>query len=339
MNEINLKNVFMDDESKMIYEYRHLFNQTGNLEYINKMCNLVLEYRNIDFESRWKKYCKKNLVIFGCGAISEELYKILKLSNKEVDYFCDNNKERWGKRFIDKEVISPSQLKEIHKDSSIIIGTSIPTYIKQIKEQLFQMGFTEDDILFSCDDIGRQYFDLPELQLKEIEYFVDAGSFNGDDTLNFLKYCKNSKGIYIFEPDEKNLNVCKKRLSKVENIELYPYGLWNKRENISFSAGKSGSSRIQYGEDDMIECISLDEILDQKEVSYIKMDIEGAEMNALVGARDTIKHFRPKLAICVYHEQDDIYRIPEYLLKLIPDYQLYLRHYSMGTLETVLYAI
>lgn len=219
-----------------------------------------------------------------------------------------------------KIVISPLQLKEMYREVAVIIGTPILTYINQITKQLLDMGFKEEDILFLCKDMGRQYFDLPELNLSEIDYFVDAGCFNGNDTLSFLEHCKNAKGAYIFEPDEKNLIIGKKQLQGIENLNLYPDALWDKKETISFSAENTGSSHIQSIGDNTLDCVSLDEVLDGKTVSYIKMDIEGSELNVLIGAKETIKRWRLKLAICVYHKKEDIYKIPQCLLKLVPDY-------------------
>ena len=72
---------------------------------------------------------------------------------------------------------------------------------------------------------------------------------------------------------------------------------------------------------------------------FIKMDIEGAELAALEGAQNCIREQHPKLIICVYHKPEDIIEIPAYILSLCPDYKLYLRHYSLGHTETVLYAV
>jgi len=74
-------------------------------------------------------------------------------------------------------------------------------------------------------------------------------------------------------------------------------------------------------------------------VTYIKMDIEGAELNALKGAANTIKKNKPRLAICVYHKPEDILEIPVFLSELVPSYQFYLRHHSQYYIETVLYAV
>jgi hypothetical protein len=69
------------------------------------------------------------------------------------------------------------------------------------------------------------------------------------------------------------------------------------------------------------------------------MDIEGAELNALKGAEQIIKRYKPKLAICIYHKPEDIWTIPNLLLEFVPDYQFYIRHYSLTCFETVLYAL
>ena len=74
-------------------------------------------------------------------------------------------------------------------------------------------------------------------------------------------------------------------------------------------------------------------------VTFIKMDIEGAELEALKGSSKIIKKYMPKLAISLYHKKDDILEIPLYIKELVPEYKLYIRHYSNAGVETVLYAV
>lgn len=74
-------------------------------------------------------------------------------------------------------------------------------------------------------------------------------------------------------------------------------------------------------------------------MSFIKMDIEGADLEALKGCQNTIRRYHPKLAISVYHKPEDIIEIPCYIKELVPEYRLYLRHYGNGDTETVLYAL
>lgn len=89
----------------------------------------------------------------------------------------------------------------------------------------------------------------------------------------------------------------------------------------------------------VIETTSIDEILDGGEATYIKMDIEGAEYEALLGAKKTIKNYKPKLAISIYHKRCDIWEIPILLLSYNSDYKFYLRTYSFSGNDTVLYAL
>ncbi len=102
-----------------------------------------------------------------------------------------------------------------------------------------------------------------------------------------------------------------------------------------------GSARVSESGSVEIETVTIDEIADPADpVTFIKLDVEGSELNALRGGAKTIRASLPRLAICVYHKRDDIVTIPDYILSLSPDYKLYLRHHSWFTYnETVLYAI
>lgn len=71
----------------------------------------------------------------------------------------------------------------------------------------------------------------------------------------------------------------------------------------------------------------------------LKMDIEGAELSALAGARESIRKWKPKLAICIYHKKEDLWEIAEYILGIEPEYRLYMRNYEDTATELVLYAV
>ena len=88
-----------------------------------------------------------------------------------------------------------------------------------------------------------------------------------------------------------------------------------------------------------INANSLDNVLfDAVPATFIKIDIEGAELKTIEGAENIIKKYRPKLAICAYHKGDDIFEIPLAIKKLVLEYILYLRQHSDSLLDTVLYA-
>lgn len=108
---------------------------------------------------------------------------------------------------------------------------------------------------------------------------------------------------------------------------------------LRFSDLETTDSRITDTGTVSIDARKLDDVLQGKKVTFIKMDIEGAELAALRGAEKIIREQRPRLAICVYHKPEDIWEIPSLILSCNPDYRLYLRHYSITETETVLYAI
>ena len=113
----------------------------------------------------------------------------------------------------------------------------------------------------------------------------------------------------------------------------------NKKETLHFQSGASGASRIIEDGDSSIEVNCLDAMLNKEPITFIKMDLEGAEYNALLGAEKTIKEYKPKLAISIYHKPEDIWELPQLILKMNPDYHFYFGHYSIAAAETVLYTL
>lgn len=88
-----------------------------------------------------------------------------------------------------------------------------------------------------------------------------------------------------------------------------------------------------------LEVTSVDNVLSGNKATFIKMDIEGSELEALKGCRRTIEMYHPKLAVCVYHREEDIFEIPKFILECYQGYRFFLRHYAHSASETVLYAI
>ena len=126
-----------------------------------------------------------------------------------------------------------------------------------------------------------------------------------------------------------------------KSVICWPYGLSDKEGKVWFSSGDSSSSMQDNGQVNDEEGIvrKLDDVLKNEDVTFIKMDIEGAEMSALRGGRNIIQMQKPKLAICIYHSPGDMLDIPVYLKKLVPEYKIYIRHYTDMMLETVCYAV
>lgn len=159
---------------------------------------------------------------------------------------------------------------------------------------------------------GEQYFCLEEFQqaLTEEESLIDGGAYIGDTLERFIFHTKNNyNAIYCFEPDLDNFNLLVKSIEDKEliNVNAYPMGLWDKREKLHFEQGRAAGSTISEFGGTTIDVTSIDDIIDdEKNVTYIKLDVEGAELKALEGASNTIKRYRPKLAVCIYHRPEDL---------------------------------
>lgn len=197
----------------------------------------------------------------------------------------------------------------------------------------FDLSFMEG---FS-NDHAAQYFDesvLPEL--KDM-VFVDGGGYVGDTAKELIKNYPDYKKIYLIEPIAENLCIAKRDLGAYENILFIESGLSNKKAELFFHEEKSFSAL--YGSGTQSVMVDRLESLIDECVDYIKLDIEGAELEALEGASSLIKRDRPILAVCIYHRAEHWYRIPELVLSLCPEYRVYLRHYMEGIFESVLYFI
>lgn len=154
----------------------------------------------------------------------------------------------------------------------------------------------------------------------------------------FFRHSKKGRA-YVFEPNPAQFAALKQNLREYKNAEIFPYGAYDQNMTLRFSDLETTDSRITDTGTVSIDARKLDDVLQGKKVTFIKMDIEGAELAALRGAEKIIREQRPKLAICVYHKPEDIWEIPSLILSYNPDYRLYLRHYSITEAETVLYAI
>lgn len=182
-----------------------------------------------------------------------------------------------------------------------------------------------------------QYFE--DFMEYRNEFFVDAGGYDGDTTEEFIKRYPDYKKIFFFEPSKKNILAAKLRLHGLRDIDFRPLGLSNDKGALYFNADAGSASCIAQDKGELISAVTLDEELRDEKITFIKMDLEGWEMNALLGAKQTIKNQKPKLAIAVYHAAKDFREIPKYILGINPNYKIYLRHYTQGWSETVMFFV
>jgi FkbM family methyltransferase len=188
------------------------------------------------------------------------------------------------------------------------------------------------------------YFPSDIYKYLDSEVFVDCGAFTGDTIQAYMQRQQQSfKKIIAIEPDPINCQLLGKFVSGFPSqmqtkIEIKQNAVGFKREKVLFNVTGSAASSVGSGEF-QVECIPLDDLLMQDQPTFIKMDIEGAEIEALLGGRKTISHNLPVLAICVYHCQEHLWKIPALIKSFSDGYNLFLRRYSDECWELVCYAV
>lgn len=191
-----------------------------------------------------------------------------------------------------------------------------------------------------------QYFDEEIVHLTENEYFVDCGAYKGDTIRTlFERLGERGKSAYVlaFEPDTYNFGCLKKYLEKKglsDRVRCLKLGTWSGADSLSFRSNTEEGCMIIDNGDSVIKVNSIDNVENSgRRVTFIKMDVEGAEYDSLVGAKETIEKYHPRLAISIYHSDEDMVRIAEYLMREYPFYKFYIRHYTWFYADTVFYAI
>ena len=343
-----------DDQSKDIFESRLLYSISNDIGHINEIVNKYLpsikplySKENIGnfVEFIRDSYKNKKIIIYGAGKVGQIIEQLLK--NVKIECFSDINVDLQDRGVNGIPVISPQTLVSQYCKNSVVILAVWKQYHKSLIELFTKNGMAETDIVNGLDFINfqenydNQYFEPNLINYVNNEIFVDAGSFDFNSSIQLAKRCKTLRKIYAFEPDRKNIETCRKQINAFTECEvkLFEAGLWNCNDILNFNLYGGGGSCIVETGNTQVQVVALDDVIEKDGVTFIKMDIEGAELEALKGATKTIKRFRPKLAISLYHKPQDIIDIPEYLIDLNQGYKLFIRHYTNWTVDTILYAL
>lgn len=182
---------------------------------------------------------------------------------------------------------------------------------------------------------------------QEDEVFVNCGAYHGEEAFQFVKYLheygiQRYQKIFCIEADPTNAEQMRTALKSLENVEIIEAGVWDQAGTFRMSSGQDSTSRIMDEGETKIQVRMIDDILEGEKVTcpiFIKMDIEGSELKALRGAEKTIREYKPRLAVCIYHKPEDIVEIPKYIDSLRKDYKFYIRNHSRYGVDTVLYAV
>lgn len=201
-----------------------------------------------------------------------------------------------------------------------------------------QEGNIDSDIRYCTN--GAYFNELTKK--KRTGAFLDCGSYDGESAIAYMKFIGEECQVFAFEPDKENFQNLVDKMENKSNVVCVNKGCYSSEKQLSFvSNGDMSSSLQEYGSD-VVEVTTIDSVVGEEKVAFIKMDIEGAELEALKGARKVIERDMPILAISAYHKQEDLITLIPYIYGLgnkREKYQVYLRHHGVVQTELVIYAI
>ncbi len=198
------------------------------------------------------------------------------------------------------------------------------------------LTFSYEEIEKVEEKCFKAYFDMDLLQCDENEIFVDLGAYQGDTIEDyFYTYGEDChKKIYCYEIVQDNVEILKEKFGSNDNIVIRPVGV-SKEEGIMYLSDNgtvNGQFLVSTGEKE-VKTVSLDNDIAEK-ITFLKSDIEGGEQDAILGAREHIRNDRPKLAISIYHSNEDLVEIFELIESIQPGYRFYLRYNGLPYFPT-----
>lgn len=294
-----------------------------------------------------KRYCKsfaEALRVGGHHAVYEKLKRCGCKNVIDYTYF-----RRCHRLFTEEKYNAPScsdvPLMEAHEaDIAGVYDFLADDLSREVFEKILRFRLLDDSITVPTMSQEKQYFEYDFYEKRPDEVFVDCGAFNGISLRTFLKENENRlEAYYGLEPDSANFRKLEEMAASLpgsirEKLHLYRKAAWSEEGKIRFYAlSGPGSFAADIGKEEA-ETVRIDRLLQGRRASYIKMNIEGSEKQALAGARETITQYRPRLAVAGYHRTDDFWKIPQMILTCREDYRLYLRSY-MNHISFVYYAV
>jgi len=185
--------------------------------------------------------------------------------------------------------------------------------------------------------LDRQYFE-DFVPMRTNDVFIDGGGYDGQTTLEFAARNHTYRSIHYFEPMRAMMDTSRRSLAHLRDVHFVEKGLFSSNDRLRFDASAGLACSLSPNGETVIDVVRLDdEVMDP--ITFVKLDIEGAEFDAIQGTAEHIKTDTPTLAVCIYHDQRDFWRIPQAVLAINDRYDVYVRHYTESIRETVMFFI
>lgn len=290
--------------------------------------NFVLKIKNMNLEEIFLN-------------IKNNFNKVHPDTQKSIQKFL-NDFNYWGTLDIEKndynEIYEKAKSFYEHIDDYIWLYNNLKDYTSKkilfaILNNWYQYDFST---LKECMNYNyKHYFDLDVIPNCDNQVFVDVGAYIGDTTLDYIKIYNNYKKIYCYEITNYTMAILKNNLGEYKNI-VYKNKAVSCENSILYlknSLVNSSANQVDNNGEIEIETVSLDNDILEK-IDMIKMDIEGSEYNALIGAKNHIINDNPILLISVYHNNEDLWKLPKLIYEYNNNYNFYLRYYGNNIFPT-----
>ena len=274
-------------------------------------------YKVLKYSEVCEKYEDFNVVLCFASHLDSVIERISEI-NKEHCVFAPDVPVAGGGLFS-REFIEENEEKFNLVYNSLADEESKKVYTDILN---FKVSGKIGYLLNSFCDKEEIYRDI--LKLSDCENIIDLGAYDGDTIREFLAFTGGQYSyITALEPDEKNFGKLLKNTEELFDITCLNMGAWDKKDTLIFENRAGRNSKLS-SKGKSVEVIDIDSL--ELSPTFIKMDIEGAELRALCGAEKTIKAYSPKLYICAYHRNEDLFSLPMKILELNPDYKIFFRH-------------
>ncbi len=264
------------------------------------------------------------------NTLLEHGYKNIIKATDMFDFYSFTKKDISEFDRINSSIIECAQLLEDEKSYKIYKGFIASHAMRQYDT-------------FSTPTQNTKYFDSDFSENKGFQRYIDCGAFDGD-TLRDLNQLKGKvEKVALFESDMSTFKELLKMIGNdsqiyAEEMSLYPCGVWSDTVKLRANNGMELNSHISDDGDDIIQCVAIDQVLQGFNPTFVKIDVEGAEYQALTGARNTITENKPDMVISLYHDLRDIWELPLFIKSWDLGYKFYIRVYGKGGNATMLYA-
>lgn len=194
---------------------------------------------------------------------------------------------------------------------------------KQELAKLLAILIANAPVFKQCNSL-EEYFNVPYIKLGEKEIFVDGGMYDGQTTKRFVELCPSYSKVYGFEANKEQIEKINENLKEYRDIVIYEKAVYSKADKLCFKSFGEGS-RLEENGECMVETVSIDEC--NLKPTYVKLDIEGAEYDAIEGMKNTIKNCSPKMAVAIYHSLEDHWRLINKMKEIDPEYKIAVKHH------------